>query len=757
MSRAFKVLKFFYQIGLICVLLVAGYMVWLDFRVTSEFSGRKWDLPSHIYARPLELFVGASVSQEELLWELDQLGYRRVGSARSAGQYSVAENRVQLFVRGFDFWDQTEQPQLLMIEFSGEQIIALNDANYRALGIARLEPLRIGGIFPDQVEDRLPVALGDVPPLLVATLIQVEDRAFFEHRGFSIRGIVRSALNNVVAGDIVGGGSTITQQLVKNFFVGSEQTISRKVKELLMSVLLEIHYSKEEILETYLNEVFLGQSGDRAIHGFGMASWHYFRQPLDELGPEKIALLVGMLKGPYNYNPWTRVESALARRNVVLDLMAQDGLIQAGTLTSLKQSPLGPASRPLLSLNLFPGYMHLVLDELEQEYGDLDFQSEGYDIFTSLDPWVQNQLENSISKGVESLERGYRIDEGHLQAAGILTRIGSGQITALVGGRDPKFDGFNRALFADRAIGSLIKPVVYLTALQHPYKYTLSTLIEDAPFILDAPNGETWVPQNYDGLARGQLALYSAMANSLNLATARLGLDLGVQTVIDTLAILGVQTDWPDFPAYLLGAGGLTPLEVSTLFHTIAADGFYSPLTTIQGIYDAEGQQAGIRVREIEQRIDPAYVHLIQYAMQVVMLEGTGKSLVSRFPNIALAGKTGTTNDSRDSWFAGFDGQHLGVFWVGRDDNKAMPLTGATGALELWSTTFRAIGAESINYVRPPNVEYFWVDPEKNARTDDNCAGAVYLPYAYGSEPTQRVRCDGVGVVEDWLNRFLGL
>lgn len=755
MSRALKIFKFLYQIALICLLALVGYMIWLDFRVTAEFSGRKWDLPSHIYARPLELFAGASVSQDELLWELDQLGYRRVASAKSPGQFSVTQGRVQVFARGFEFWDEVEEPRILMMEFAGEYISDLSDANYSPVGIARLEPLRIGGIFPETVEDRLPIALGDVPPLLVATLIQVEDRAFFDHYGFSIRGIARAALGNLAAGQIVGGGSTITQQLVKNFFVGNEQTLKRKINELLMSLLVEFHYSKEEILEAYINEVYMGQSGDRAIHGFGMASWHYFRQPLEELQPEQIAFLVGILKG--FYDPWSGPERAVARRNVALQVMAETGLVAQEDLANLQASPLNIVSRPLRSLNPFPGYMRQVLDELDQEYEDLDLRNEGYAIFTSLDPWIQNQLENSIRKGVNSLEAGYRIEEDKLQAAGILTKIGSGQITALVGGREPKFDGFNRALFADRAIGSLIKPVVYLTAVQHPYHYSLSTLIEDAPFILDAPNGETWVPQNYDGQARGPIALYSAMANSLNLATARLGLDLEVQTVLDTLYLLGIDVDWPDYPAYLLGAGGLTPIEVSTIFHTIAADGFYSPLTTIQGIYDSQGEQVGVRVREIEQRIDPAYVHLIQYAMQVVMLEGTGKSMVNRFPDVALAGKTGTTNDYRDSWFAGFDGSHLGVFWVGRDDNQPTPLTGATGALELWSSTFRAIGAESINYIRPPDVEYFWVDPERDARTSDNCAGAVYLPYAYGSEPDTRVRCDGVGVVEDWLNRFLGL
>jgi penicillin-binding protein 1B len=747
MARALKILKFFYQLGLICLLILVGYILWLDFRVTAEFSGRKWDLPSHIYARPLELFTGASVSQSEMIWELEQLGYRRVGSAQSKGQFSVANNRVQLFARGFEFWDEVEESKLLMVEFSREQIIALSDADFAPLAIVRLEPLRIGGVFPDTIEDRLPVALEDIPPLLVETLLEVEDSAFYEHYGFSIRGIARAALGNLFAGKIVGGGSTITQQLVKNFYVGNEQTISRKVKEVLMSVLLEFHYSKSEILETYINEVFLGQSGDRAIHGFGMASWHYFRQPLEELEAEQVAFLVGILKG--FYDPWSGTDRATARRNVVLQLMANAEIVDSADLIVLQGSSLNTVDRPLRSLNPFPGYMRLVLDELDEQYGRLDTQNEGYDIVTSLDPWLQNQLESSISRGVQSLESGYRIEEGKLQAAGVLTRIGSGQITALVGGRDPKFNGFNRALFADRAIGSLIKPVVYLTALQSSHEYTLSTMIEDAPFILEEPNGENWLPKNYDGLARGPVAIYSAMANSLNLATARLGLKLGVQTVIDTLAVLGVETGWPDFPAYLLGAGGLTPLEVSTLYHSIAADGFYSPLTTIQGIYDSSGEQADIPVREIEQRVDPAYVHLIQYAMQVVMLEGTGKSLINRFPNTALAGKTGTTNDSRDSWFAGYDGRYLGVFWVGRDDNKAMPLTGATGALELWSSTFRAIGAESINYVRPPDVEYFWIDPESNARTDNNCFHAVYLPYAYGSEPDQRMSCDGTEVTEN--------
>lgn len=757
MSRLLKIIKFFYQLGLICLLILVGYMVWLDFRVTAEFSGRKWDLPSHIYARPLELFVGAAVSRDELIWELEQLGYRRVDSARSVGQFSVANNRVQLFARGFDFWDGAEPSRLLMMEFSGDYLTSLIDADSLPVPIMRLEPMRIGGVFPESIEDRLPVAIEDVPPILIDTLLDVEDRAFYEHHGFSIRGITRAAINNLLAGEITGGGSTITQQLVKNFFVGSEQTISRKVNELLMSLLVELHYSKEEILETYLNEVFLGQSGDRAIHGFGMGSWHYFRQPLNELEPEQIALLVGMLQGPPLFNPWSREERATERRNLVLQLMAQANIIAPDSLEELQARTLGAAPKPLLSLNPFPGYMRLVRDELDAEYQDLDLRNEGYRIFTSLDPLLQDKLETSVSGGVESLERGYFIEEGKLQAAGILTRIGSGQITALVGGRDPKFDGFNRALFADRAIGSLVKPVVYLTALQSPHQYRLSTLIEDAPFILTADNGEAWVPQNYDGLARGPIALYASMANSLNLATARLGMDLSVQNVIDTMEVLGVETDWPDFPSYLLGAGGLTPLEVSVLYHSIAADGFYSPLTTIQGVYDSEGSQVGVRVREIEQRVDPSFVHLIQYAMQVVMLEGTGKSMVERFPDIALAGKTGTTNDSRDSWFAGFDGRYLGVFWVGRDDNQAMPLTGATGALELWSSTFRAIDAESINYVRPPDVQYFWVNTEKDARTDANCPGAVYLPFAYGSEPEQEVNCENSGTSESWINRFLGL
>ena len=745
------------KLALLALVLLCLLLMWLDTQIREQFTGRKWDLPSHIYARPLELYLGSSIASDQFLWEIEQLGYRMDETVDRPGEYSSAGGQIRIFARGFEFWDSVEQPRLLNIRFgSGGELVEITDSQGVSQALVRFEPLRIGGIYPQSLEDRLPQQLGDFPPLLVAGLIQTEDRSFFEHRGISVRGILRAALANFKAGAVVEGGSTLTQQLVKNFYLSSDRTLTRKVQEVLMSFLLEIHYSKEEILETYLNEVYMGQSGDRAIHGMGMAAWHYFRLPVDELEPHQAAFLVGLLKGPSQYDPWSHPQAALQRRNLVLQLMADQGMISQFEFNRYRAEPLDTAARPARTLNPYPGYMNLVLRQLETGHGHLDLKTSGFSLFTFLDPWLQFQLEQQTDDELTSIERDYRLAPGTLQTGAIVTRIGGAEVVALVGGSDPRFEGFNRALDASRPIGSLVKPFVYLTALQNSDIWQLSSPIEDAPFILETQDGQTWVPQNYDGTAQGPIPLYQAMAQSLNLATARLGLTLGVETVFDTIRLLGVDPQWQPWPSFLLGAGDLSPFEVATLYHTIAADGFYSPLVSVAGIYNPDGTPVEPLAQVIERRIDVAPLHLIQYAMQVVMLQGTGRAAQASIGRaIALAGKTGTTNDLRDSWFAGFDGKYVAVFWVGRDDNQPMPLTGSSGALRLWTGFFRAIGAESMHYVRPPGVEYFWVNTERNMLSSPNCAGAVYLPFIRGTQPTASVNCDGTGVVENWLRRFL--
>ncbi len=753
-----RLLRFFLTATLCVVVLFCGALLWLDNQVRSEFSGRKWDLPSHIYARPLELYSGAAISQQQLVWELERLGYRESTNPSRPGRFQQDDQSVYFFTRGFDFADGEEPSRMLRVEFDGAQILRMETAAGESTSLARLEPLRIGGIYAQSLEDRLPLPLEQVPPQLVAGLVQVEDRGFFEHPGVSLRGISRAALANFKAAAVVEGGSTLTQQLVKNFYLNSERTLSRKIQEVLMALLLELHFSKEEILETYLNEVYLGQSGDRSVHGFGMASWHYYRQPLEELQPHQIALLVGMLKGPSQYDPWQRPQNALDRRNLVLQLMNQAGMISAAELSRSIEQPLDLATRPERSLNPYPAYFSLVRQQLERDFSAGRVEREGLQIYTALDPWLQYQLEQSAGNTLQSIEQDRGLQAGSLETGAIVTRIGSGEVVAVLGGRDPRFDGYNRALAASRPVGSLVKPFVYLTALQNPDSWRLSSQIEDAPFILPGPDGENWVPQNYDGRAEGLMPLYLALAKSQNLATSRLGLQLGVETVFDTIRILGVDPDWAPWPSYLLGAGGLTPYEVSVLYHSLAADGFYSPLNSLVALYDSEGELQGRPLRLLEQRIDSRYVHLVQYGLQVVMQQGTGRSVTARLPaDMRIAGKTGTTNDQRDSWFAGFDGEHLGVIWVGRDDNQPTPLTGASGAMRIWEGLFLEKGIRSIPFVRPPGVVYEWASTEADQLTEPGCENSAYLPFVEGSEPLMRVDCRGEVVQDSWFMRLFGL
>lgn len=753
----FRLIKLLLGLTLIFVLVLSALLIWMDLEVRDQFSGRKWDLPSHIYARPLELYVGAQISQQQMVWELQQLGYRDSTNPAQPGRYQSSGDDLYFFSRGFEFADGTEPSRLLHLKFEQGRIATLDDQSGVAVALTRVEPLRIGGIYPRSVEDRLPLPLDRVPALMLQTLIQVEDRGFYEHAGISIRGIARAALANLRAGGVVEGGSTLTQQLVKNFYLDSQRTLVRKAREVLMALLLDWHYSKEDILETYLNEVYLGQSGDRAIHGVGMASWHYFRQPVEELEPHQIALLIGMLKGPSQYDPWQRPEAALARRNLVLGLMSDAGLISVEQRRRFESRALDVAARPSRSLNPYPGYLALVRQQLAQ-VGDIELQRDGMQIYTALDPWLQYQLEQAAQNTLAEIESGYGLAAGTLEIGSLVTRIGSGEIVALLGGRDPRLDGYNRALAASRPIGSLVKPFVYLTALQNPDRWRLSSQIEDAPFILEGQNGENWVPQNYDGRAQGPMPLFLALAKSQNLATARLGLELGVETVYDTMRLLGVDPGWQPWPSYLLGAGSLTPMQVSLLYHTLAADGFYSPLTSLVALYDSDGELQGRSLRSLEQRIDPRYMHLVQFALQVVMQQGTGRNLMARLPDdLRIAGKTGTTNDQRDSWFAGYDGEYLGVIWVGRDDNQPTPLTGSSGAMRVWEALYRAKGLRTIPFVRPPGVIYDWASLARDELTEPGCADSAYLPFVEGSEPERRVNCEGEIVRDSWFMRLFGL
>ena len=358
-------------------------VVALDVLVYNKFQGRKWSLPAHVFSREMELYPGLALSRDQFLWELGQLGYERKVDAKLPGQVSVAGNRVDVFTRGFTFWDSSEPAQKLRLQFNSSRLLTLLNSAGNSLSLARLEPLRIGGIYPSHQEDRELVRLGEVPPRLVETLVAVEDRNFFQHFGISFRGIARAMKANLQQGKTVQGGSTLTQQLVKNFYLNEKRTLSRKLLEAVMAVLLEVHFDKNEILETYLNEVYLGQSGQRAIHGFAMASRHYFQKPVGELELHQVALLVALVKGASYYNPWRYPERALQRRNLVLDVLAREGGVSEQQIQQARRQPLGIVARGSRRKNDFPAYMALVKRQLLEDYGDEALRSEGLRVFTN--------------------------------------------------------------------------------------------------------------------------------------------------------------------------------------------------------------------------------------------------------------------------------------------------------------------------------------------------------------------------------------
>ena len=725
------------------LLMTAAYVIYLDFNVRRQFEGKRWAVPASVYARPLELYPGMRLTPQQLLDELRALGYQRVATEEGVGSYRVEGRRIFLVTRPFRFWDGQQDSQHVVLGFDGTTLARIEDlAGGAPMTLVRLEPRLIAKIYPGHHEDRVLVRIDQVPQALITTLLATEDRGFYRHHGVAPLSILRAIWVNLRAGRTVQGGSTLTQQLVKNFYLTNERTLWRKINEAIMALLLEFHYGKDEILEAYLNEIYLGQDGRRSIHGFGLAARFYFGRPLQELHLPQIAMLVGLVKGPSYYDPRRHPERAEARRNLVLRMLAEQGLIDLEQEQQAAGETLGVVPGTPGGITRYPAFMELVRRQLYRDYRDDDLRSEGMQIFTTLDPVAQQAAEQALDERLEKLERKRGMPADTLQGAVLVTEPANGEVAAVVGGRKVRFAGFNRALNAVRPIGSLIKPAVYLTALEQPERYTLISLLDDEPVTLKWPNGDTWSPQNYDHQSHGQVPLYVALAHSYNLATVRLGLEIGVDKVLDTVRKLGVLRSLNRYPSVLLGAAELTPLEVTQMYQTIANGGFRSPLRAIREVLTAEGEPLQRYPLDIEQAADPAAVYLLDRALQKAVEEGTGRALYQKLsPSLQIAGKTGTTDELRDSWFAGFGGERLAVVWVGRDDNKSTGLSGSSGALRVWRDMIEKMGARPLELVAPEQIRQVWVEPGSGLRSGESCPDAVWLPFIEGSEPAEYSQC----------------
>ena len=725
------------------------YVIALDHQVRERFDDLSWQIPSRVFARPLDLSPGRPMTVDTLLLELDAARYRNDGAARTAGTFARNGDRLVIARRAYSGLDGKHPALRLSIDLASGRIAGLADASTgTSLREAELDPARIATLYGLQQEERRIVQLEQLPPLLVAGLQAVEDREFKHHHGVNFLALVRATWANLRAGHIVQGGSTLTQQLVKNLFLDRSQSLMRKLNEALIALLIEYRYDKRRILEAYANEIFLGQQGGQAVHGFAAAAEFYFGRDVGSLDAADIALLVGLVQGPSLYDPRRAPKLAIDRRNRVLQQFFDTGLIDTNVLARARAEPLGISAKGALPRNRFPAFLELVRQQLRRDFADDEVDAAGLAIHTTLAPSAQLQAEAALASALRDL--GKR-DAG-VEAAVVVTAVPGGEVEALVGSRHADASGFNRALDARRPIGSLVKPFVYLTALAQPQRYSLASLVDDAPVDMPQRDGTRWTPKNDDGEVHGRVLLIDALKNSWNLATVHLGLSVGVDRVRGLLQSFGLDREINPNPSLVLGAVDLSPFDVAQLYQYFAADGHAVPLRAVRGVVDTDGRtlsRYGVKPGAGDY---VAASRLVTWALQQVVESGTASSIgAAGLGGLHAAGKTGTSDTQRDSWFAGFSGNQLGVVWVGRDDNRPTGLYGSTGALKVWIDLFRQLPAQALT---PPvdGIERVWIDPENGRRSDSVCSGARELPFIQGYAPTDREGC-AMDRIRQWFGR----
>nr|WP_024965694.1 bifunctional glycosyl transferase/transpeptidase [Pantoea sp. IMH] len=668
---------------LIFIVVMAAYGVYLDSQIRSRIDGKVWQLPATVYGRMVNLEPGMSWNKKEMIALLEGTQYREVTRMTRPGEFTVKGNSIEMIRRPFDFPDSKEGQIRARLSFSNDTLSEIKNLDSgRDFGFFRLDPRLITMLQSPNGEQRLFVPRAGFPDLLVDTLIATEDRHFYTHDGVSLYSIGRAFLANITAGRAVQGGSTLTQQLVKNLFLTNERSLWRKANEAYMALIMDARYSKDRILELYLNEVYLGQAGNDQIRGFPLASLYYFGRPVDELSLDQQALLVGMVKGASLYNPWRNPKLALERRNLVLRLLQQQKVIDQELYDMLSARPLGVQPKGGV-ITPQPAFMDMVRNELKTKLGDKVKDLSGVKIFTTLDPVSQDAAEKSVMEGIPALRKQRGLKD--LETAMVIVDRFSGEVRAMVGGSDPQYAGYNRALQARRSIGSLAKPATYLTALSQPDTYRLNSWIADKPIALKQPNGQVWKPQNDDRRFSGQVMLVDALTHSMNVPTVNLGMTLGLPQIVDTWSKLGVpKAQIQPVPAMLLGALNLTPVEVAQAFQTIASGGNRATLSALRSVIAEDGTVLYQSFPQAERAVPAQAAYLTLYTMQQVAKQGTAHSLGARFPAAHLAGKTGTTNNLVDSWFAGIDGKEVAITWVGRDNNQPSKLYGSSGAMQLY-------------------------------------------------------------------------
>ena len=710
------------------------YTVYLNHQVSKKFDALTWQVPTRVYARPLLVTPGMAMNAATLKTELDAAGYRE-GDGVKPGTYASEGGRWTISSRGYRDVDGVVAPGRVQLTLAGGRVSRLRDGGgERALEVARMDPARIATLYGQRQEERRLVRIGEAPALLTDTLQAVEDKDFAHHHGIDLSGMLRAAMVNLRAGETRQGASTLTQQLARSGLlgIGREQTYARKFNEILYAMLIEARYGKGPILEAYLNQVYLGQRGAQAIHGVAAGAEFWFGRRLDDLETEQIALLVGIIRGPSHYDPRRQPERALARRDFVLGKMLESGLIDQAAHDRAIKRPLGVTDTPgSIAANRFPAYVDLVRRQLARDYPAGDLQGAGLSVMSAMAPSAQAYAEGATVRTLKDLSTGKRPP---LQAGLLVTDVHSGEVVAAVGSRDPVEHGFNRAIEAQRPVGSLLKPFVYLLALGNPAQYSLASWVDDSPVTITLENGRKWSPGNSDGRSHGTVRMIDALARSYNQATVRIGEAVGARALADLVHVLAGVRATPN-PSLTLGSMDQSPYAMTQLYQFLASGGEIQPLRSVRGVIDEQGRVLSRydSAPRPAQAGDAIAARLVTIALQHAVTSGTGRQLVNDgLGRLKAAGKTGTSNDGRDSWFAGWTGDHLAVVWVGNDQNEQTGLYGATGAMRVWSGIFARLPSAPLE-VGDDGLEWQWI--AQSSSTDADCPDARRFAFVSGYAP----------------------
>jgi len=726
------------KLAIVLFFILVILTIYLDAKVQQTFEGQRWQVPAQIYGQLETLTIGEPLNLIHLSKSLKLNGYEKVRKVSSSGQYAQSANRIIIYRRSFVF-PQTKivnstRAVELTIDTAGGKISQLfvNDVPVNSL---QLEPILLARLVPNNKEDRVLIALENTPTQLLDTLLLIEDRDFYHHKGLSPLGILRALYSNIVAGRTVQGGSTLTQQLIKNMFLTQERTLSRKVQEAIMAIIIETRYSKDLLLEAYVNEVYLGQHYANGIYGFGLAAKFYFGKTLEELNSAQIALLVAQVKGPSYYDPWRNPDRAKERRDLVLRLMFEQNFFTVKEFKTMVATPLSIRNNRRFKAQEYPAYIQLVKQELNELMPSAQ-QKNGIRVFTGFSHLSQQLLEQTVAEQLSSLEQKYK--QKDLQTAMIVTDINSAEIRAIVGDRKAGYAGFNRAVNAKRPIGSLIKPAIYLAALERYEQFNFATLLADEPITLtngvntsnntESEKEKAWQPKNYDGKYRHQVPLIDGLVNSLNIPTVNLGMALGLDNVAKAIHLLGFDEDITMRPSMLLGALNMSPLQINQLYLSFAKQGYSEKAHAINIIDSNKGETLWQFEAKTEQIISTNAAYLMDYALTQVAKTGTAKSLTWRLKNNSVAGKTGTSNDLRDSWFIGYDNKHLITTWLGKDDNKPTGLTGSSGALILFSDFIKKQGVVNKVDNKPDAIAMTLFEKKTGHAVSAKCADIINYP-----------------------------